>query len=78
MNNRIRKYAWLIVILYLFIKKEIKGQSTYNILIDHENQSEWGISLLTEDDTIVLIGTTNVLIDSFYRDGIIFKLKLKN
>lgn len=73
MNNRIRKYAWLIVILYLFLNSEIKGQSTYNILIDHEYQPEWGKSLLIENDTVVLIGTTNVLIDSFYRDGIFFR-----
>lgn len=73
MNNRKRIYVLILGFLYLCLNSEIKGQSTYNILIDHEYQSEWGMSLLIEDDTIVLIGTTNVFIDSFYRDGIFFR-----
>lgn len=49
---------------------EIKSQNTYNILIDHEHQSEWGYSLLMDMDTIVMTGYTNVLKDGFYRDGV--------
>ena len=47
----------------LFFLPEIKSQNTYNILIDHENQSEWGYSLLMDMDTIVMTGYTNVLKD---------------
>ncbi|HRF75160.1 MAG TPA: hypothetical protein PLB46_01225 [Chitinophagales bacterium] len=57
----------------LFFLPEIKSQNTYNILIDHENQSEWGYSLLMDMDTIVMTGYTNVLKDGFYRDGVFFR-----
>ncbi|MBK7440983.1 MAG: hypothetical protein IPI65_05490 [Bacteroidetes bacterium] len=57
----------------LFFLPEIKSQNTYNILIDHEHQSEWGYSLLMDMDTIVMTGYTNVLKDGFYRDGVFFR-----
>lgn len=71
MNKYFRLFFLQISIL--FFLPEIKSQNTYNILIDHENQSEWGYSLLMDMDTIVMTGYTNILKDGFYRDGVFFR-----
>ncbi len=63
----------LIITVFLFSCTEIKSQNTYNIVIDTDNGADWGVSLLIEDDSIILLGTTDKLANGFYRDGVFFR-----
>ena len=51
----------------------LNGQSTFNKTIDTDNGADWGVSLLIEDDSIILLGTSDKLVNGFYRDGIFFR-----
>ena len=63
----------LIITVFLFSCTEIKSQNTYNIVIDTDNGADWGVSLLIEDDSIEILGTTDKLVNGFYRDGVFFR-----
>ena len=72
MNKIILRLGCLFGMFFTYFSS-LNGQSTFNKTIDTDNGADWGVSLLIEDDSIILLGTSDKLVNGFYRDGIFFR-----